>query len=140
MDLVDAKLGEQYYVYLNIDNNLIVMSVPFPLTNDIGLLLATVIGVGMEEVVLGWKPNQTHPANAHQRSGMAINIWQYITDHQDYDYSYVAHRTTIVQSKIDAIPQKYDGHYCTKCGNFYPMAAPNQPDGTLICYSCRTPW
>lgn len=34
---------------------------------------------------------------------------------------------------------KGDGCFCTKCNNFYPMAQPNQSDGTLICYSCRNP-
>lgn len=30
-----------------------------------------------------------------------------------------------------------DGMKCCKCGEFYQMASPNQPDGTLICWSCR---
>lgn len=30
-----------------------------------------------------------------------------------------------------------DGEDCVKCGTFYPQAEPNQPNGTLICYSCR---
>lgn len=30
-----------------------------------------------------------------------------------------------------------DGEFCKKCDNFYEFAEPNQPDGTLICYSCR---
>lgn len=31
-----------------------------------------------------------------------------------------------------------DGETCTKCKEFFPFAEPNQPDDTLICYSCRT--
>jgi len=31
-----------------------------------------------------------------------------------------------------------DGIICNKCMNFYHFAEPNQPDGSLICYSCRT--
>ena len=31
-----------------------------------------------------------------------------------------------------------DGMYCRKCQNFYQYAEPNQPDGTLLCYSCRS--
>lgn len=31
-----------------------------------------------------------------------------------------------------------DGEDCVKCGTFYPQAEPNQPNGTLICYSCRS--
>lgn len=30
-----------------------------------------------------------------------------------------------------------DGCSCKVCREFYDMAVPNQPDGTLICYSCR---
>lgn len=31
-----------------------------------------------------------------------------------------------------------DGCACKKCKEFYQFAEPNQEDGTLICYSCRT--
>jgi len=34
---------------------------------------------------------------------------------------------------------KPDGEFCAKCGEFYQMAEPNQPDGTLICWRCRNP-
>ncbi len=30
-----------------------------------------------------------------------------------------------------------DGMFCRKCQLFYKYAEPNQPDGTLLCYSCR---
>lgn len=30
-----------------------------------------------------------------------------------------------------------DGCACSWCANFYPMAIPNQADGTLKCFSCR---
>lgn len=31
-----------------------------------------------------------------------------------------------------------DGMFCRKCQSFYKYAEPNQPDGTLLCYSCRS--
>lgn len=31
-----------------------------------------------------------------------------------------------------------DGMFCRKCRSFYKYAEPNQPDGTLLCYSCRS--
>jgi hypothetical protein len=31
-----------------------------------------------------------------------------------------------------------DGMYCVNCGNFYEYAEPNQIDGSMVCYSCRT--
>lgn len=33
-----------------------------------------------------------------------------------------------------------DGCDCKKCKEFYPYAEPNQDDGTLLCYRCRTGW
>jgi len=35
-----------------------------------------------------------------------------------------------------------DGEICIGCKQFYDYAEPNQPDGTMICYSCRStkPW
>jgi len=43
----------------------------------------------------------------------------------------------ITEYKIASIHRKLDGMCCSKCSNFYGMAAPNQPDGTLICWSCK---
>ena len=31
-----------------------------------------------------------------------------------------------------------DGMYCVNCGNFHEYAEPNQEDGSMICYSCRS--
>lgn len=41
-------------------------------------------------------------------------------------------RNKLVQSRST-------GCMCIKCKQWYDMAIPNQPDDTLICYSCRTP-
>lgn len=30
-----------------------------------------------------------------------------------------------------------DGMFCRKCKSFYKYAEGNQPDGSLLCYSCR---
>jgi len=37
-------------------------------------------------------------------------------------------------SKISSI---LDGLFCAHCHEFYDMAEPNQPDGTLLCWACR---
>jgi len=35
--------------------------------------------------------------------------------------------------------KKYpDGMFCVNCGNYYRYAEPNQPDGSLICFACRS--
>jgi len=36
------------------------------------------------------------------------------------------------------INNRSEGMNCSKCNSFNNFAEPNQPDGTLICYSCRT--
>ena len=39
--------------------------------------------------------------------------------------------------EIPAKSKNKNGCICTECSELYPYAEPNQPDGTLICYSCR---
>lgn len=31
-----------------------------------------------------------------------------------------------------------NGCFCKVCKELFPFAEPNQPDGTLVCYSCRS--
>ena len=31
-----------------------------------------------------------------------------------------------------------DGMFCKRCQSFYQFAEPNQEDGTLLCYTCRS--
>jgi hypothetical protein len=33
--------------------------------------------------------------------------------------------------------RNYHNLYCVRCGEHYPFAEPNQPDGSLKCYRCR---
>ena len=45
---------------------------------------------------------------------------------------------THIQDKfIQQVKSVLDGMCCIKCGEFFIMAAPNQDNGTLICYSCK---
>jgi formylmethanofuran dehydrogenase subunit E len=40
--------------------------------------------------------------------------------------------------KKNTTQKQYDDLKCKVCGELYPFAQPNQPDGeTLICYACR---
>jgi hypothetical protein len=43
----------------------------------------------------------------------------------------------IQENMIARINSILDGMVCSKCKDFFQMASPNQPDGTLICYACR---
>lgn len=42
----------------------------------------------------------------------------------------------IFEYNIVRIHKKSDGTCCKKCNEFYAMAEPNQPDGTMICWNC----
>jgi hypothetical protein len=72
------------------------------------------------------------------------------SDYQGYDsdYRFVANlpkyngkRSQWVDAERIYPMAKYDGYNCAKCNDYARMAAPNQKDGTFICYSCRSnPW
>jgi hypothetical protein len=41
------------------------------------------------------------------------------------------------ENMICQVVAQLDGMPCSICKEFFPMAAANQEDGTLICYACR---
>lgn len=43
----------------------------------------------------------------------------------------------IQESMIASVQSRLDGLSCIVCREFFPYAAPNRGDGTLICFSCR---
>jgi hypothetical protein len=43
----------------------------------------------------------------------------------------------IQENMIAHVQSKLDGLVCVGCKEFYPYAAANRKDGTLICFSCR---
>ena len=43
----------------------------------------------------------------------------------------------IQENMIASVDRKQDGIVCKICREFFPYAAANQEDGTLICFSCR---
>lgn len=43
----------------------------------------------------------------------------------------------ISENMIASIVSEQDGMNCSICGDFYQYAAHNQPNGTLICFTCR---
>lgn len=55
----------------------------------------------------------------------------------DRGYKYWTARTWIVKLKPVPVVQVKDGEWCSKCTTYYKQSVPNQPDGTLICYTCR---
>lgn len=47
---------------------------------------------------------------------------------------YIENICEVVKNNID---YHNDGCFCKVCTNWYQLAVPNQPDGTLVCWSCR---
>lgn len=43
----------------------------------------------------------------------------------------------ITESMVYQIIQILDGMFCNICQQFFAMAAPNQEDKTMVCWSCR---
>jgi DNA-directed RNA polymerase subunit RPC12/RpoP len=37
-----------------------------------------------------------------------------------------------------SVVMKSSGCACNRCGEFYPWAEPNQENGTLVCWNCRS--
>ena len=55
------------------------------------------------------------------------------------DTKYIGEQIVYIQeSLICKITSVVDGYACIKCKEFYRMSEPNQPDGTLLCWTCKT--
>lgn len=44
----------------------------------------------------------------------------------------------IQESMICKVSSQIDGCACKKCKEFFHMAEPNQKDGSMLCWQCRT--
>lgn len=64
-------------------------------------------------------------------------IWDEEDWESDYESENIPDTVRSDQIKPKRAPGDPDGMSCKSCKEFYPMAEPNQSDGTLICYSCR---
>ena len=133
MDLSQAKLGDQYRIYIDVSGNL-------SNTPSMGTLLATVIAVKKppygNDIILGWQAEDDHPIDVRQRSSPSTEN-EYIPNQAWFIYGKSVKRSLTVAVKI---VNGLDGFSCKKCNTFYPYALPNNKDGTLICWSCRNRW
>lgn len=51
---------------------------------------------------------------------------------------FIGEQTIQIQDNLIAkVSSVLDGLFCSHCHEFYEMSAPNQSDGTLICWACR---
>lgn len=73
-----------------------------------------------------WVLNGTTKADKYQCKALGI-------DHKFLDERIIY----ISESMVYKVHTILDGMACKNCKEFFQMATPNQPDGTLICWSCR---
>lgn len=140
MDFSEARLGDQYSIFIDKEDN-ICNSV-----NSRAQIFATVIGIAKDPVrysgktvLLGWKPDQRHPADASKRNGTESPFINFISNAKDFVFSKMMdHRHECAGKTI----QKFttSGSTCKRCREIYPYANPNQNDGSFICYGCRMEW
>jgi hypothetical protein len=133
MDLKDAKLGDQYRIFVNSSHELI--DKPSRYT-----MLATVIATKKPSlgngIILAWKKNEERPDNVSPRSTPSTEN-DYVLNQNLYTHGKSVKRDLLVASKII---NGMDGFPCKRCHNYYEFAVPNQDDGTLVCWSCRHTW
>ena len=71
---------------------------------------------------------------SNMMSSTFANLCSHIHSWNDI-YQYRIIKMVAVEDKELA----YDGQKCAgRCGNWVPLAAPNQSNGTFICYGCRS--
>lgn len=141
MNLQNAQLGEKYKFYI---------SGMGAITNNISWFVksGTIVGLSKngDDVVIGWKPNDDAPLQGTYLNQLMLTNYDYAADYHDYTQIFYAHRTLEVFDKIEPIKftvslsktiSQIDGLNCKKCNEYYQYSTSNQPDGTLICYSCR---
>lgn len=131
MDLSKAQLGDQFRIF--VDDKGDILSSPSMKT-----VLATVIAIGKprytSQIILGWKPDDTRPTKCYDRAGNGSHEFDYLPSQKEYRFGYKVAKSLPVAIQIF---NGLDGFPCKKCTNFFPLSAPNQKDGTLICWSCR---
>jgi hypothetical protein len=136
MNLTTAKAGQQYRLYT--DNDDAVVAVQTTKKTVVGTIIA--LSNDGTKVLFGWKSREKAPTNSRHRDGIhTSSSYKYHSTQREYDHSLTMSSNGVVHSKVRE-PGEMDGCVCNKCHNFYPYAEPNQEDGTLICYSCRTIW
>lgn len=137
MDLKNAKLGDQFRIYVDSAGNI---SADPKMRTMLATVIATrkpeIIRQSGDSIILGWKKDEEHPANASPRANPSTEN-DYVPNQALYSYGKSVSRTLPVSHQIF---NGLDGFSCKKCHTFYPQALANQNDGTLICWSCRNRW
>jgi hypothetical protein len=104
-------------------------------------VVGTIICVHPASVLMGWTAQDNIPSYAH--TAVHHKLIQ-----PPYTHGYTVSRELLVKRVISTtatptlVAQQHiqsAGLTCSSkyCKTFVPMAEPNQPDGSFVCYSCR---
>jgi hypothetical protein len=67
-----------------------------------------------------------------------LRISSRLSKELNIDLKFLNEQFVYISSDLVAqIRSIFDSVMCAHCKEFFPMAEPNQEDGTLICYNCR---
>lgn len=68
----------------------------------------------------------------------SVTVSSLLAKQKGINKKFIGEQTIYIQENLIAkISSILDGLFCSHCHDFYEMAAPNQPDGTLLCWACR---
>lgn len=68
----------------------------------------------------------------------SITISSLMAKQNGINKKFIGEETIKIEDNLIAkISSVLDGLFCVHCHEFYEMSAPNQDNGTLICWACR---
>ena len=98
----------------------------------------------LSQIVKSWAQEHNHnfqiaspdPGDEGVNATSGFFTWLIREEEADIDLLVLVDRLELYLEHIRSKKYK-DGMFCRNCHSYFPYAEPNQPDGTLICYSCR---
>jgi len=146
MQIQSPKLKDKFHIYVDVDG----YTNKAPTNKTIP---ATIVGVGknitnaQNYLVFAWKDGENYPINARPSTHQFIHLlgmagYEVADNINDYAFILELVKTIEVESKIgsaiETVSKTKGGLFCADCKNFFDYAVPNQKNGTLICWSCRS--
>lgn len=69
----------------------------------------------------------------------SVTVNSILAKREKINKRYIGEQAVYIQeSLIFKISSILDGLFCACCSDFFAMSESNQPDGSLICFSCRS--
>lgn len=69
----------------------------------------------------------------------SVTVTSLLARREEINKKFIDEQAIYIQENlIFKISSVLDGLFCACCNDFFDMSESNQPDGTLICFSCRS--